>query len=187
MSALATWLATLRNGMTQVAAADLSPVIGLVMLIVVILGLGSAIGVMMHELRHHFLGYLAASGIGAAAGAAELIGRYRDKPTAALSTPPGFIYIIINGFVSLAAYWLLMRHQLPTALSQPLAAQTPLTLVLFAGFGSMAFFRTSLSAFAFRTRISLSGRPFCSRFFSVQPTEPATGKGLVRERAASSC
>jgi hypothetical protein len=86
-----------------------------------------------------------------------LIGRYRDKPTAAVTTLPGLLYIVINGFVSLAAFWLLLTRQLgsfvtgPTGPTGPTGAPaTMLYTVLLAGFGSMAFFRTSL--FSVRVR-----------------------------------
>jgi hypothetical protein len=112
---------------------------------------GAPVGIIMHELRHHALAYFAATGIGAAAGATELIGRYRDKPTAAVTTLPGILYIVINGFVSLAAFWLLLTRQLGPFVTGPTGVPTTmLYTVLLAGFGSMAFFRTSL--FSVRVR-----------------------------------
>jgi hypothetical protein len=108
-------------------------------------GIGIIGGITLHALPHHALAYCATATIGAVAGATELIGRYRDKPTAAIATVPGAFYIFINTFVSLTALWLLLSGQLPSFIAErPGTSETMLQTVLLAGFGSMAFFRTSI-------------------------------------------
>jgi hypothetical protein len=67
--------------------------------------------------------------------------RYRDRPTAPLSTVSGWIYIVVNGLTAGLALWLIRVQGVAakTMVFDPAVAQ-----VLLAGFGTMAFFRTSL-------------------------------------------
>ncbi|HEV2688665.1 MAG TPA: hypothetical protein VGV35_08930 [Bryobacteraceae bacterium] len=46
---------------------------------------------------------------GVLTGAAEIIARYRDEPFAATFSPPGLIYMVLNGAISGAAYGVLAR------------------------------------------------------------------------------
>ena len=109
------------------------------------------VGIILHDLGQHLLAAFATVSIGALAGGTELIGRYRDDPTAAIMTLPGLFYIIINALISLAAFWLLVTHQLSAFVTTPAkGADQMVETVLLAGFGSMAFFRTSL--FSVRVR-----------------------------------
>ena len=96
----------------------------------------------------HIVAYLAATFFGMLVGATEIVARYRDKPTAALETLPGCIYVTVNAAASLFAFWLLRTKQIDIPLRAGLG--TTLAQVLIAGFGSMALFRTSI--FTLRVR-----------------------------------
>jgi hypothetical protein len=92
--------------------------------------------------RSHLAAYLSATFFGILVGSTEIVARYRDKPTAALQTGPGFIYVMVNAAASLAVFWLVHTKQIDLKLSANIG--TTLNEVLLAGFGSMAFFRTSI-------------------------------------------
>src|SRR5215471_4240067 len=85
--------------------------------------------------------YAAACLFGLLVGVTELVARYRDRPLAALSTMSGLVYVVVNGAASGFALWLIRDNGIAadTKLIAPTVAQ-----VLLAGFGTMAFFRTSL-------------------------------------------
>jgi hypothetical protein len=92
--------------------------------------------------------YILVGCFGGAVGAAELVSRYRDNPTRALWTVPGFFYILLNACGSLAALYLIyvFRETLGFADGEHWRAD-PITLVkavLLAGFSSLLFFRTSV-------------------------------------------
>lgn len=91
-----------------------------------------------------WLAYAAAFGFGIAVGSTELIQRYRDQPVAPLRTPPGFLYLAVNGLAAAAALWLIQA-------TDTLTTQTAIPVlpaqVLLAGFGTMAFFRSALFTF----------------------------------------
>jgi hypothetical protein len=89
----------------------------------------------------HPVPYAAAVLFGLAVGITELVARYRDRPTAPLSTVSGWIYIVVNGLAAGLALWLIRAQGVAakTTVFNPAVAQ-----VLLAGFGTMAFFRTSL-------------------------------------------
>jgi hypothetical protein len=87
--------------------------------------------------------HLAVCIFGMAVGASEMVGRYRDAPFRTLSTGAALSYIAINAIAALCAYVLIRRFNL----TFNLAATDPnleLVRAMVAGFGSMAFFRSSL-------------------------------------------
>jgi hypothetical protein len=94
---------------------------------------------------------LLAFGFGAAVGATELIARYRDDPAHALHSRPARLYMVVNGIVGWAAFWLIHsgRMPLPTELfkGHPL-----LNALVLGGFGGMALFRTSFFNVRIRDR-----------------------------------
>ena len=95
--------------------------------------------------------YLISCGIaslifGALVGFSEIISRYRDEPFQAVSTKPGFAYMILNGLVSLVAFAFLYRY---TDKLFPVIKGDLLMTAIVAGFGGMAVFRSKL--FSFRT------------------------------------
>jgi len=85
--------------------------------------------------------YVAVCYIGAAVGTGEIVSRYRDAPQRALSTAPALLYILINAGAAIAALY--FANVFGVAASQS-PQQTTITRVLLAGFGAMAFFRTSV-------------------------------------------
>lgn len=97
-------------------------------------------------LREHQYYLILAVIFGAMVGASEIISRYRDEPYRATFSPPGRIYMLLNGFISLAAYVLLVQYR--TNVLPALKEDNLLTSVV-AGFGAMVFMRSKL--FNFRT------------------------------------
>jgi hypothetical protein len=87
------------------------------------------------------IGYVAAFLIGAAVGLGELVSRYRDEPVRAVVTWPAGLYIAINGAASVFALYALIALG-----AQPGEhdAQGSFLVVLAAGFGAMAVFRSAL-------------------------------------------
>lgn len=73
--------------------------------------------------------------IGLLVGGTEMISRYRDDPFAPLVSTPGLFYVLINGGAAALAYYLMVP--LKVDLPEPLKTLT-------AGFGAMAFFRSSV-------------------------------------------
>ncbi len=90
--------------------------------------------------------FLIAGSIGLSIGFAELVTRYRDKPFVLIKRPPALAYILINGLASAGGLWMVDIFEwtgpFDTTASRAKA-------ILLAGFGAMAFFRTSL----FTTRV----------------------------------
>lgn len=83
------------------------------------------------------------AGFGAMVGGSEIMSRYRDEPFRAIFSPPGRVYMLLNGLISVAAYLLLLKYG-GTALSDD-----HLMTSVVAGFGAMMFMRSKL--FSFRT------------------------------------
>lgn len=83
---------------------------------------------------------------GAMVGASEIMSRYRDEPFRAIFSPPGRIYMLLNGLISAFAYLLLLKYR--SAVLPALSTDNLMTSV-FAGFGAMMFMRSKL--FSFRT------------------------------------
>ena len=85
--------------------------------------------------------YVAVCYIGGAVGIGEIVSRYRDAPQRALSTAPALLYILINASAAIAALYFANVFGV-AASTDP--QKTAITRVLLAGFGAMAFFRTSV-------------------------------------------
>jgi hypothetical protein len=83
---------------------------------------------------------------GAMVGASEIMSRYRDEPFRAIFSPPGRIYLLLNGLISVAAYLLLLKYR---ASVLPALNTDDLMTSVVAGFGAMMFMRSKL--FSFRT------------------------------------
>lgn len=84
--------------------------------------------------------------LGAMVGASEIMSRYRDEPFRAIFSPPGRVYMLLNGLISAAAYLLLLKYR--NAVLPALSDDNLMTSVV-AGFGAMMFMRSKL--FSFRT------------------------------------
>lgn len=83
-----------------------------------------------------------AGAIGAAVGAAELVGRYRDAPRKALTAAGAWIYVGVNALASAGALGLIHVFGWSFGATDPDAVAW--TRILVAGFGAMALFRSSL-------------------------------------------
>src|SRR5712692_71545 len=85
--------------------------------------------------------YIAVFYIGALVGTGEIVSRYRDAPERALWTVSALLYILINAAAACVALYVIGVFKV-AATGDPL--RIIVTQVLMAGFGAMAFFRTSL-------------------------------------------
>jgi hypothetical protein len=81
--------------------------------------------------------YVAVFVLGGLLGLTEIIGRYTDSPTAALKSPGAFCYVLLNALASCLALFLLLKLA-------PHAIENPISQVLVAGLGAMAFLRSSI-------------------------------------------
>lgn len=77
--------------------------------------------------------------IGGLVGAGELISRYRDEPTRAVFSPPALFYILVNIAAAMVAFYLVVALKLEVSQNA-----NDLFQILIAGFGAVAFFRTSI-------------------------------------------
>ena len=127
--------------------------------------------------------YLAAIFIGAAVGLGEIVGRYRDAPERALSTIPADLYILINAAASGFAMYAVWHFDI-------VKGQTGVRLIilqiLLAGFGAMAFFRTSV--FTFRQGDQDIGiGPVAFLQVMLKATDRAVDRLRANERADQIC
>jgi hypothetical protein len=86
-----------------------------------------------------------AAAIGFGVGSTEMMARYRDRPFLPMLSFPGLMYIGVNAGAGSLAYYLtgeLMNDHLK--IGENNAALSPVTHVLIAGFGAMAFFRSGV-------------------------------------------
>jgi hypothetical protein len=81
--------------------------------------------------------YVAVFILGGLLGLTEIIGRYTDSPTAALKSPGAFFYILLNAMASALALYLLLKLA-------PDSIANPISQILVAGLGAMAFLRSSI-------------------------------------------
>lgn len=82
--------------------------------------------------------------IGFSVGSVELIARYRDNPQKALLTLPAAVYIFVNVLACIAVLYALNKMK-PSWLAENHDADSKrLYLILSAGFGAIALFRSSI-------------------------------------------
>ena len=111
---------------------------GIVKVVVVVVLLGAAIvGFLEYIGDPNAAEYVAVFVLGGLLGLTEIIGRYTDSPTAALKSPGAFFYILLNALASCLALFLLLKLA-------PHAIENPISQVLVAGLGAMAFLRSSI-------------------------------------------
>jgi hypothetical protein len=79
-------------------------------------------------------------------GFSEITTRYRDEPLRAMFNRFGISYLLINGFLSGCAFWLVRAH---AGSIFPSLKDSPLMSAVVAGFGAMTVLRSKL--FIFRT------------------------------------
>lgn len=89
-------------------------------------------------MNDYWAGLLAAA-IGATVGAGEIVSRYKDAPNKALVTLPGALYVLSNALAAVAALGFMVAFNWPAT-----SEGTWWTRAFAAGFGAVAFFRTSL-------------------------------------------
>lgn len=82
-----------------------------------------------------------AGALGALLGVAELLSRYKDKPSLLLRVPAAWGYVLLNFAAALGAFLLIRQFGWSFAQSGTAAVTTQ---VLVAGLGSAALFRSSL-------------------------------------------
>ncbi len=87
--------------------------------------------------------YCAVLMIGGAGGAVELIGRYKDAPFKVLLGPAARFYVLVNAFVALMAYVMIVAFDWKFNMGDD-TGHKELVQALVAGFGAMVFFRSSL-------------------------------------------
>lgn len=89
---------------------------------------------------------VAATLLGAAVGAAELVSRYKDSPETAIGGFPGGLYMALNASASLLAFVVIRELNWRFGVGAAEGDSTTLRMmqVLVAGLGSAALFRTSL-------------------------------------------
>lgn len=87
------------------------------------------------------VGYIVAALLAGAVGAAELISRYRDRPSELLRMLPVWLYVGINAAAATAALYVTRAMGWDFGASND---NVEFVRVLVAGFASLAFFRSSL-------------------------------------------
>jgi hypothetical protein len=93
------------------------------------------------------VGYWLLSAVfGISVGGAEIVSRYRDEPFLTLRSKAGRWYMLLNGAISAAAFFLLIRY--PGQIFSSLRQDYFLTSIV-AGFGAMIVMRSKL--FSFKT------------------------------------
>ena len=85
--------------------------------------------------------FIAAFLIGALVGIGEIVSRYRDAPERALWTMSAMLYVLINAGASCVALFVIWKFKIAATGD---SLRVIITQTLMAGFGAMAFFRTSL-------------------------------------------
>lgn len=78
---------------------------------------------------------------GALVGLSEILSRYRDEPLLAATTASGVAYLMLNGFISIAAFAVLRRY---SASVFPAVKDDLFLTAIVAGFGGMTVFRSKL-------------------------------------------
>ena len=92
----------------------------------------------------HWWGWACGSALfGMSVGFSEILSRYRDEPILACTTNGGVSYLLLNGALSLAAFWLLCRYP---SIFPSLKGDLFLTSVA-GGFGAVTVFRAKLFTF----------------------------------------
>jgi len=87
-------------------------------------------------------GFAAAGVLGALVGTAELMSRYRDRPSALLGVASAWFYVLLNAAASGGVLWLIRAFDWRFGSSSP--DQTAALQVLVAGLAALALFRSSL-------------------------------------------
>ena len=123
--------------------------------------------------------FVAVAILGIAVGLAEVLSRYREAPLQAALTRPALSYMGLNGLVSLAVLWGFGIFGVSFNLDDP--TQEAVARVVVAGFGALAFVRSS---FTFRTShnaVSIGPGETLDTFFEALDLE--ISRTLAAEKA----
>jgi hypothetical protein len=123
------------------------------------------------------LAYIICGIIGVTVGLAELLGRYRDQPTALFFCASSWIYFMLNGAASLAVLYLATTYRWNFGGH---SSNALLSDVLIASFGAMALLRTSL----FNLQVDNQTVPIGPSVILVSLMS-AADRGVDRRRAVS--
>jgi hypothetical protein len=93
------------------------------------------------------LDYLLVALFGALVGGGEIISRYRDAPTRAVTTTPAVVYLMVNAAAAVLALALIRSFGWSLWADAENAQQVRWAQVIVAGLGAMATFRSSLFTF----------------------------------------
>ena len=88
------------------------------------------------------IGYVVAVSLSCLVGVAELVSRYRDRPTTLVRVPSTWAYVLINGGAGAASLLLLHTFNWRFGVQDPEVARA--TQVLVASLGSMMVFRSAV-------------------------------------------
>ena len=91
--------------------------------------------------QHGWLAWVIVAAMGAAAGATEIVAKYRDEPSRALATQPAAIYILINVGASLIALFMIRELNWDFGVNPD---QVNLVRIIVAGFGAMVILRAAV-------------------------------------------
>ncbi|MGB5723262.1 MAG: hypothetical protein WBM39_02515 [Parasphingorhabdus sp.] len=97
-----------------------------------------------------FADYLIVASFGAFLGLSELLARYRDEPWLAVINWSGGLYVGINTLASLGALFVINVFEVDFGVDQASSNglyQLRVSLLIAAGFGAMAIFRSSIFTF----------------------------------------
>ena len=111
---------------------------------------------------------------GAAVGASELVGRYKDAPFHTLWTPAAGFYAAMNAAAALGAFILIQRFKVNFGYADN-DPNLQLVQAMVAGFGAMAFFRSSLFTIKVAIPMFRSDREYSFRCCCSRPTALVTG------------
>jgi hypothetical protein len=87
-------------------------------------------------------GFVAAGVLGTLVGTAELMSRYRDRPSALLGVASAWFYVLLNTAASVGVLWIIRAFDWRFGSNAP--DQTAALQVLVAGLAALALFRSSL-------------------------------------------
>ena len=124
-----------------------------------------------------WLPYVGAGALGALLGLAELLGRYRDAPFAALKNWATVIYSLVNFVASLVTLVFLRKFKLISWPESTIAAQG-LAEIAVAGLGALAILRIGIT-------VQVAGQTLTISVMSMlQPILQAADNEVDRARAA---
>jgi hypothetical protein len=131
-----------------------------------------------------WLDWSAAILLGVSVGIGELISRYRDEPYRAIISLPAIVYLIVNGAASAGALVLINAFGITFGFDPQDPQTLPelrVTRVLVAGFGAMAFFRSSFFVVRVESQdVQVGPQSFLNAILKATDTAVDRGRALAR-------